>query len=35
MALGKFPHEFASCTEDEWLYLLNAWNALNSEKERK
>jgi hypothetical protein len=29
-SLGKFPHEFSECTQEEIAYMTAAWNAVHS-----
>jgi hypothetical protein len=36
-SLGKFPHEFSECTQEEITYMTAAWNTMqaNSQKRRR
>jgi hypothetical protein len=30
-SLGKFPHEFGECTQEEIAYMTAAWNGIHAE----
>lgn len=34
-SLGKFPHEFGSCTREEIEYMTAAWNDLQDRQNKK